>query len=54
MGIGFGADNAWIIAMVILLVLIMSLAVIAREERYLEREFGHEYLDFKKTVRRWI
>ena len=53
-GIGFGADNVWIIVMVIPLLLIMSAAVIAHEEKYLEREFGQEYIDFKKSVRRWI
>lgn len=53
-GIGFGAENVWIIVMVIPLLLIMSAAVIAHEEKYLEREFGQEYLDFKKSVRRWI
>ena len=53
-GIGFGVDNVWIIAMVVPLIFIMSVAVIAREEKYLEREFGQEYLDFKKSVRRWI
>jgi protein-S-isoprenylcysteine O-methyltransferase Ste14 len=28
--------------------------VIAREERYLERKFGREYLNYKETSRRWI
>ena len=28
--------------------------VIEREERYLEREFGEEYLRFKAHTRRWI
>jgi protein-S-isoprenylcysteine O-methyltransferase Ste14 len=28
--------------------------VIAREERYLERLFGEEYLSYKRTTRRWI
>ncbi len=33
---------------------IIDRGVIAREERYLERKFGQEYLDYKPTVRRWI
>ena len=33
---------------------VMQRGVIAREERYLERKFGDEYLDYKARVRRWI
>ena len=33
---------------------ILQFYVIAREERYLERRFGREYLDYKARVRRWL
>jgi protein-S-isoprenylcysteine O-methyltransferase Ste14 len=33
---------------------VIDRVVIAREERYLERKFGREYLDYKGGVRRWI
>lgn len=33
---------------------LMTWAVIPREERYLERKFGAEYLKYKANVRRWF
>ena len=33
---------------------VMTRGVIEREERYLERKFGDEYLAYKARVRRWI
>ena len=33
---------------------VMQRGVIEREERYLERKFGDEYLLYKARVRRWI
>ena len=32
----------------------MDVGVIRREERYLERKFGDEYLRFKAARRRWL
>jgi protein-S-isoprenylcysteine O-methyltransferase Ste14 len=34
--------------------LVIQRGVIEREERYLERKFGEEYLRYKEQVRRWI
>jgi protein-S-isoprenylcysteine O-methyltransferase Ste14 len=34
--------------------LVIQRGVIEREERYLERKFGEEYLKYKDQVRRWI
>lgn len=35
-------------------ILLIHYGVIKPEERYLEREFGDKYLDYKTQVRRWI
>ncbi len=32
----------------------LQVGVIAREEAYLERKFGPEYLAYKARVRRWL
>jgi protein-S-isoprenylcysteine O-methyltransferase Ste14 len=37
-----------------LVLLIIQMQVIAREEAYLERAFGDEYVAYKRHVRRWI
>jgi protein-S-isoprenylcysteine O-methyltransferase Ste14 len=34
--------------------LVIQRGVIEREERYLERRFGEEYLRYKTQVRRWV
>lgn len=36
------------------LALALHFGAVIREEAYLERKFGADYLDFKRRVRRWI
>lgn len=54
LGIGLWVNSAWIVAMLVPVLLIISTRVIAREERYLERRFGEDYLRYKRSVRRWF
>jgi protein-S-isoprenylcysteine O-methyltransferase Ste14 len=37
-----------------ILIWIIQIQVIGREERYLEGKFGAQYLDYKSRVRRWL
>ncbi len=53
-GIGFLANNLWILLLLIPTVVVIHFGVITREEGYLEAKFGAAYLRYKSTVRRWI
>jgi protein-S-isoprenylcysteine O-methyltransferase Ste14 len=44
----------WLAATLVAAVALMHAVVIPREEQYLERKFGAEYLDYKASVRRWL
>ena len=53
-GIASLINSIWVLLMVVPTVIIMQRGVIKREERYLERKFGKEYLRYREQVRRWI
>ena len=53
-GIALAADAPWVLAMLVPALVVIQLFVIAREERYLERLFGDEYLSYKRRTRRWL
>ena len=46
--------NWWNIILFPLLFLIIQEYIIKREENYLERAFGAEFLEYKNRVRRWL
>jgi protein-S-isoprenylcysteine O-methyltransferase Ste14 len=48
------ANALWAIVLLPVAQLVIQRGVIEREERYLERKFGEEYLNYKARVRRWI
>jgi protein-S-isoprenylcysteine O-methyltransferase Ste14 len=53
-GLGTAARSPWVLILALPLVVILRYAVVAREERYLERRFGDDYRDYKARVRRWL
>ena len=53
-GIAVLRNSLWAIVLLPLVVYVIQREVIGREERYLERTFGEEYLDYKGRVRRWV
>ena len=53
-GIAFFKGNLWTFLFIPVLILIIQNYVIMNEEKYLERAFNSEYLEYKRSVRRWI
>ena len=53
-GIVILRNALWAILFLPLLLLVTQSELIQREERYLERTFGEEYLAYKRKVRRWV
>ncbi len=53
-GIASLANALWAVLLLPVALLAIQRGVIEREERYLERKFGEEYLSYKAQVRRWI
>jgi protein-S-isoprenylcysteine O-methyltransferase Ste14 len=53
-GIAILRNALWAILFLPLLLVVTQRELIEREERYLERTFGEEYLAYKRRVRRWV
>ena len=54
LGIAVMSQALWVLVPLPFVLAVINNGVIRREERYLERKFGQEYLDYKRTVRRWV
>jgi protein-S-isoprenylcysteine O-methyltransferase Ste14 len=54
--VGLAFLLGWMLALILLPVVLVAVdrLVIAREEPYLERKFGQDYVEYKGRVRRWI
>jgi protein-S-isoprenylcysteine O-methyltransferase Ste14 len=53
-GIALMSEALWVLVPLPVVLVAIDRGVIALEERYLERKFGREYLDYRARVRRWI
>jgi len=47
-------NSIWMLLAAPIGIILIDRLVIVREERYLERKFGEEYLSNKRRVRRWV
>jgi len=54
LGLATWLNSAWLLASLVGAVTLIHFVVIPREERYLERRFGAQYLNYKASVRRWL
>ena len=53
-GIAILKGNCWTLVLIPLLVMVIQIYVIRKEENYLQKAFGDEYTTYKKKVRRWM
>lgn len=53
-GIACITQSLWALVLLVPVIVFMQRGVIDREERYLERRFGADYLAYKARVRRWL
>ena len=53
-GIGMALGNAWVVLLVPATWLVIYAIAIRHEEAYLEKKFGSIYIEYKRSVRRWI
>jgi protein-S-isoprenylcysteine O-methyltransferase Ste14 len=54
LGISMWVNSVWLLATLAGAVALIHYVVIPKEEQYLERRFGAQYLDYKASVRRWL
>ncbi|MFV2032185.1 MAG: isoprenylcysteine carboxylmethyltransferase family protein [Gammaproteobacteria bacterium] len=53
-GAGLVVNSWWVVLSVVPLAMILYYFVIRREEAYLRKKFGEEYLAYQNKVRRWL
>ena len=53
-GLAIAFDTLWLLIVLVPFALVIRYGVVAREEAYLERQFGNVYRDYRSRVRRWL
>lgn len=53
-GAAIAFANGWILLLTPVVVIALQRLAIEPEEEYLEAKFGETYLNYKRSVRRWI
>lgn len=53
-GIGLASDNLWMLLLLVPVVWLIQVAVITREEAFLQYKFGDDYQAYTQRVRRWF
>lgn len=53
-GLALLIDTAWPLFVLPLVLVLLVVVVVRREERYLERAFGEAYRSYRHRVRRWV
>jgi protein-S-isoprenylcysteine O-methyltransferase Ste14 len=53
-GLAIAFDSLWLLGMLVPFALIIRQGVVLREEAYLDRKFGHTYVQYRRRVRRWL
>jgi protein-S-isoprenylcysteine O-methyltransferase Ste14 len=54
LGLALWFRSSWAVILLPVAILVIRTQVIAREERYLAKKFGDEYLAYRTKVRRWF
>ena len=47
-------NSVWLLSLLVLLFVTFNYGIVVREEHYLEKCFGEEYIQYKNKVRRWL
>jgi protein-S-isoprenylcysteine O-methyltransferase Ste14 len=53
-GVALLVNSAWALVLLPVVLALLARRVIRREEQYLHAEFGDEYEQFRRRVRRWL